>query len=108
MRCCTVVLSAIVLSLLSVNLVFAQHVNDNVPLIPYMSIQNFLKYSPEMNLGETLAVAVNSNRGVFANSVVRFPSTICSKGLIEGLAFLIEFYQLEVTANCVIKGNSVP
>ena len=51
MRCFTAVLSAIVSSTLLVNLVFAQHVNDNVPLISYVSVQNFLKYSPEMNLG---------------------------------------------------------
>ena len=54
-----------------------------------------------------LPIAVNSNRGIFTNPVIRFSSTICSKGLIEGLAFLIKFNQLEVTTNCVIKGNSV-
>ena len=37
--------------------VVAQQENDKIPLIPYESVPNFLKYSPEMNLGETLAVA---------------------------------------------------
>lgn len=32
----------------------------DVPLIPYECVPNFLKYSPEMNLGEVLGVAVNS------------------------------------------------
>jgi hypothetical protein len=54
-----------------------------------------------------LTVAVDSDRRIFTNPVVIFSSSICSEGLIEGLAFLIEFNQLEVTANCVIKGNSV-
>jgi hypothetical protein len=54
-----------------------------------------------------LTVAVNSDRRIFPNSVVRFPSSICREGLIEGLAFLVKFNQLEVTTNCVIKGNSV-
>ena len=31
-----------------------------VPEIPYESVPNYLKYSPEMNLGEVLGVAVNS------------------------------------------------
>src|SRR4051812_14886096 len=34
--------------------------NLNVPLIPFDSVPDFLKYSADMNLGEVLAVAVNS------------------------------------------------
>jgi hypothetical protein len=34
--------------------------NNNVPMIPFESVPNFLKYSAEMNLGEVLGVAVNS------------------------------------------------
>ena len=41
--------------------VFAQQPNNsNAPVIPFVSVPNYLKYSPEMNLGETLAVAENS------------------------------------------------
>ncbi len=32
----------------------------NMPLIPFESIPNYLKYSPDMNLGEVLGIAVNS------------------------------------------------
>jgi hypothetical protein len=32
----------------------------NVPVIPFDSVTDFLKYSPDMNLGEVLGVAVNS------------------------------------------------
>ena len=38
----------------------AEWVDYDVPLIPYESVPDFLKYSPEMNLGEVLGVAVNS------------------------------------------------
>ena len=34
--------------------------NSNAPLIPFVSVPNYLKYSPHMNLGEVLAVAENS------------------------------------------------
>ena len=34
--------------------------NSNVPLIPFVSVPNYLKYSPDMNLGEILGVAENS------------------------------------------------
>ena len=34
--------------------------NSNAPAISFLSVQDYLKYSPEMNLGETLAVAENS------------------------------------------------
>ena len=33
---------------------------SNAPEIPFVSVPDYLKYSPEMNLGETLAVAENS------------------------------------------------
>lgn len=39
----------------------AEFADYEIPLIPYESVPNFLKYSPEMNLGEVLAVAVNSH-----------------------------------------------
>ena len=34
--------------------------NANVPKIPFDTSTDFLKYSPDMNLGEVLGVAVNS------------------------------------------------
>jgi NHL repeat len=34
--------------------------NGDVPKIPFESVPDYLKYSPQMNLGEVLAVAVNS------------------------------------------------
>ena len=34
--------------------------NSNALEIPFVSVPNYLKYAPEMNLGETLAVAENS------------------------------------------------
>ena len=41
--------------------VLAQQIdNSSAPEIPFVSVPNYLKYSPEMNLGETLAVAENS------------------------------------------------
>ena len=33
---------------------------QNVPEIPYVSVPDYLKYPPTMNLGETLGVAENS------------------------------------------------
>ena len=36
---------------------FAQ---SNAPEIPFVSVPDYLKYPPTMNLGETLAVAENS------------------------------------------------
>ena len=41
--------------------VIAQQIdNSDAPEIPFVSVPDYLKYSPEMNLGETLAVAENS------------------------------------------------
>ena len=37
-----------------------QEQSRDVPEIPYESVPNFLTYSPDMNLGEVLGVAVNS------------------------------------------------
>ena len=34
--------------------------NRAAPVIPFVSVPNYLKYPPEMNLGEILAVAENS------------------------------------------------
>ena len=34
--------------------------NSNAPVMPFVSVPSYLKYSPEMNLGEVLAVAENS------------------------------------------------
>jgi hypothetical protein len=34
--------------------------NNDVPMLPFESVPNFLKYSADMNLGEVLGVAVNS------------------------------------------------
>ena len=35
--------------------------NSDAPEIPFVSVPDYLKYSPEMNLGETLAVAVRTS-----------------------------------------------
>ena len=39
--------------------------NANVPKIRFESVPDFLKYSPDMNLGEVLGVAINS-KGMLA------------------------------------------
>lgn len=68
---------------------FAEQI-DNVPLIPYESVPNFLKYSPEMNLGEVLGVAVNSQGNVM---VLNHPGSANSGGPVYGNATsqLLEF-----------------
>ena len=38
----------------------APAIQSNVPLIPFESVPDYLKYPPTMNLGEVLGVAVNS------------------------------------------------
>jgi len=83
-------LAAIVFSLLSATTVWAQQENNNVPLIPYESVPNFLKYSPEMNLGETLGVAVNSKGHIM---VLNHPGSANSGGPVYGNATsqLLEF-----------------
>ena len=50
----------------------AEWVDYDVPLIPYESVPNFLKYSPEMNLGEVLGVAVNSRGYIMVLESPRF------------------------------------
>jgi hypothetical protein len=62
----------------------------NIPLIPYESVPNFLKYSPEMNLGEVLGVAVNSMGNVM---VLNHPGSANSGGPLYGNATsqLLEF-----------------
>ena len=47
----------ILLILFTVSPALAQ---QSVPEIPFETVPNFLKYSPDMNLGEVLGVAVNS------------------------------------------------
>ncbi|MCH2356917.1 MAG: hypothetical protein MK319_09660, partial [Pseudomonadales bacterium] len=37
---------------------------QSVPEIPFETVPNFLKYSPDMNLGEILGVAVNSQGNI--------------------------------------------
>lgn len=63
---------------------------QNVPLIPYESVPNFLKYSPEMNLGEILGVAVNSQGNIM---VLNHPGSANSGGPVNGNATsqLLEF-----------------
>src|SRR5215467_4142272 len=63
--------------------------NDNVPKIPFESVPNYLKYSPDMNLGEVLGVAVNSKGHVL---VLNHPGSATS-GPLYGNATtqLLEF-----------------
>ncbi len=56
MRRFMLVTTAVTLVLLAAP-AFAQ---QNAPEIPYVSVPNYLKYPPTMNLGETLAIAENS------------------------------------------------
>jgi hypothetical protein len=48
---------------------------DNVPQIPFEVVPNFFKNSPDMNFGETLAVAVNSKGNIV---VINHPGTATS------------------------------
>jgi hypothetical protein len=70
----------------------AQHTKSDVPLIPYESVPNFLKYSPDMNLGEVLGVAVNSKGHVM---VLNHPGSASNGGPLYGNATtqLLEFDQ---------------
>jgi hypothetical protein len=85
------VVLTIVLWLFNVALL-AQPDNSNVPLIPYQSVPNFLKYSPEMNLGEALGVAVNSKGHLM---LLNHPGSANSGGPVYGNATsqLLEFDQ---------------
>ena len=66
-----------------------QHDNSNAPEIPFTSVPDYLKYSPEMNLGEVLAVAENSKGHLL---VLNHPGTATS-GPLYGNATtqLLEF-----------------
>jgi len=68
----------------------AEFVDYEIPLIPYESVPNFLKYSPEMNLGEVLAVAVNSHGHIM---VLNHPGSASNGGPLFGNATsqLLEF-----------------
>lgn len=90
-RCKAPLLFGAVLWLFSVALQ-AQPDNSNVPLIPYESVPNFLKYSPEMNLGEALGVAVNSKGHLM---LLNHPGSANSGGPVYGNATsqLLEFDQ---------------
>jgi hypothetical protein len=90
MRCLSAIAWAIFSLPLFVHSAIAQQTNDDVPLIPYESVPNFLKYSPEMNLGETLAVAVNSNGRIM---VLNHPGSASNGGPLYGNATsqLLEF-----------------
>ncbi len=79
-----------IIVLLGLGPVMAQTNNSNVPEIPYESVPNFLKYSPEMNLGETLAVAVNSKGHIM---VLNHPGSASTGGPLYGNATsqLLEF-----------------
>ena len=62
---------------------------QNAPEIPYVSVPNFLKYPPTMNLGETLGVAENSKGHII---LLNHPGTATS-GPLYGNATtnLLEF-----------------
>ncbi|MDH3506143.1 MAG: peptidyl-alpha-hydroxyglycine alpha-amidating lyase family protein [Gammaproteobacteria bacterium] len=68
----------------------AEFADYEIPLIPYESVPNFLKYSPEMNLGEVLAVAVNSHGHIM---VLNHPGSAGNGGPLFGNATsqLLEF-----------------
>jgi DNA-binding beta-propeller fold protein YncE len=83
MRCFVTTFSFIALSLSLVSPSLAQQTNDNVPLIPYESVPNFLKYSPDMNLGEVLSVAVNSKGRIM---VLNHPGSASNGGPLYGNA----------------------
>ncbi|HEY5624433.1 MAG TPA: peptidyl-alpha-hydroxyglycine alpha-amidating lyase family protein [Gammaproteobacteria bacterium] len=61
----------------------ADFADYDIPQIPYESVPNFLKYSPEMNLGEVLAVAVNSKGHIM---VLNHPGSASMGGPLYGNA----------------------
>ena len=65
--------------------------NTDAPVIPFVSVPNYLKYSPQMNLGEVLGVAENSKGHLM---VLNHPGTATS-GPLYGNATtqLFEFDQ---------------
>ena len=65
--------------------------NANVPKIPFDTSADFLKYSPDMNLGEVLGVAVNSKGHVV---VLNHPGSATSGPLYGNASTqLLEFDQ---------------
>jgi hypothetical protein len=62
----------------------------DIPLIRYESVPNFLEYSPNMNLGEVLGVAVNSRGHI---TVLNHPGSASNGGPLYGNATtqLLEF-----------------
>lgn len=68
----------------------AEFAGYEIPLIAYESVPNFLKYSPDMNLGEVLAVAVNSHGRIM---VLNHPGSAGNGGPLFGNATsqLLEF-----------------
>src|SRR5271167_2030488 len=75
----------VMLTLLSVPLLAQQ----NAPKIPFESVPQPLKYSPDMNLGEVLSVAVNSKGHIL---VVNHPGSSASGPLYGNASTqLLEF-----------------
>ena len=70
--------------------------NSNAPLIPFVSVPNYLKYSPQMNLGEVLAVAENSKGHLV---VLNHPGTATS-GPLYGNA-TIQILEFEKNGNFI-------
>ena len=68
----------------------AEFASYPIPLIDYESVPNFLKYSADMNLGEVLAVAVNSHGRIM---VLNHPGSASNGGPLYGNATsqLLEF-----------------
>src|SRR6185295_6426764 len=65
--------------------------NANVPKIPFDTSTNFLKYSPDMNLGEVLGIAVNSKGRIV---VLNHPGSATSGPLYGNASTqLLEFDQ---------------
>lgn len=78
------------LGIVTCDVVRAEFAGYEIPLIPYESVPNFLKYPPEMNLGEVLAVAVNSSGRIM---VLNHPGSASNGGPLYGNATsqLLEF-----------------
>ncbi|MBH98306.1 MAG: 6-bladed beta-propeller [Rhodospirillaceae bacterium] len=83
MKCLNTVVLMIVSSFIWLSPAVAQQSNDDVPLIPFHSVPNFLKYSPERNLGEILGVAVNSKGRIM---VLNHPGSAHNGGPLYGNA----------------------
>ena len=67
--------------------------NANVPKIPFDTSADFLKYSPDMNLGEVLGIAVNSKGRIV---VLNHPGSATSGPLYGNASTqLLEFDQTD-------------